>query len=131
MKSYDPSGDLIRERLQQGWVTYPGGVTYPRLSVLAKYKSGVLSGAAIAVILEAVFNEDVPAEVFRVSLPKKATLIDYRSGTPTARRLKEGGDVATAASQGVRTFAPAAQGVARRVRRDLRGCSLLSRPLCY
>lgn len=76
---YD-SGGIREDLIQKHFVTYPGGIIFPNLSVRAYYGAeGTLVGIHIFSIVEATFNADVSDSAFAVPVPANTQVFDKRS----------------------------------------------------
>ena len=90
--------DILRTDCQYHPVKYPGNIVFPTVRARFTYRSGRLASADFLVVDSARFNEDFPADAFKVTLPAQTLLVDYRQDDfrPRIRRLgKAISDIAT------------------------------------
>lgn len=73
-------GAVYRDYWQFGSVDYGSGIVFPSLIIRTTYKSGILDNVGVFLILEARFNEELPADVFAVAVPSGTNIFDYRLG---------------------------------------------------
>jgi hypothetical protein len=72
------SSELVREIIQVGKFTYPGGIVFPEAVITCHYRHGNLTSIGIDVIEGAAFNHAIPDKVFAISAPAGAKVFDHR-----------------------------------------------------
>ncbi len=96
------SNTILRESIERDIIEYAGGIPMPVLRIEARYRSsGHLQNVTIRMIEQARFNEDVSLSLFKLARPKGTTIVDYRSGTKLAYRLKHDTDDVASLSPGL------------------------------
>lgn len=84
--------DTVTADRYQFWpIKSAGGIAFPALSVKIAYHGGVVTWLDMYQVLEASFNSEVPADGFRVAVPKGTNILDHRSDRtrPSARVTRE------------------------------------------
>ena len=73
-------GDIVREVLQERWMSYADGVVFPTVVSTASYKSdGLLQTLKISVLEEAEFNVRMPEGLLELSSRPGTWVWDYRT----------------------------------------------------
>ena len=70
-----PGGEVWWEIQQQGTHAADGDINYPRIRIESMYHQGKLKSLTIYVIESVRFNEEVPSEMFRLSVPTGTRVI--------------------------------------------------------
>lgn len=75
----DNKGQVSEETIQDCYVTYPGGIVFPSLSVDAMYDgNGTLALLTAAWVDAAEFNRDLPKDAFTFPVPGNIVVFDKR-----------------------------------------------------
>jgi len=87
----DGVGQVIKEVLQDGAASYPGGIVFPSVAIEADYSGGGLTFFMITVIEKAEFNQPMPATTFALAGRPGLAVFDRRTTSDRIRyvRIKE------------------------------------------
>jgi hypothetical protein len=93
-RSEHGKGKVGRATIQEHFVTYPGGITFPALVVKADYGATGLHSIDLTLVEEASFNQELPPDTFKVGIPAGTNVFDERKGhLATLTQVPATGDV--------------------------------------
>jgi hypothetical protein len=84
---FSPNGHVLSEVMQKSPTESSEGIIFPGMSVLARYKKGLLYTLKLSILEVAEYNIPIDDEMFQLSLPSGTTVVDMRGGQPTSQRL--------------------------------------------